>query len=60
VGSVPTGFAVALPTDITIRRFAERDSTVVHWTELERGGNFLALEQPAVYVDDVRKFFGSL
>jgi hypothetical protein len=55
-----TGFAVAVNTDVTVRRFAERDSTVVHWTELDRGGNFLALEQPAAYVDDIRAFFGNL
>lgn len=55
--TVPTGIAVALPTDIAIRRFAERDSTIIHWTELERGGNFLPLEQPEAYVADVRAFF---
>jgi pimeloyl-ACP methyl ester carboxylesterase len=58
--SVPTGVAVASTTDITVRRFAERESTVTRWTELERGGNFLALEQPAAYVDEVRTFFASL
>ncbi|ACZ84212.1 epoxide hydrolase family protein [Streptosporangium roseum] len=57
---VPTGFTVAMSTDVTIRRFAERDSDVVHWSELERGGNFLALEQPAAYAADVKKFFDSL
>lgn len=57
--TVPTGFAVALSTDVTIRRFAERDSDVVHWTQLDRGGNFLALEQPAAYVDDIRAFFAN-
>ncbi|RJL32033.1 epoxide hydrolase family protein [Bailinhaonella thermotolerans] len=59
-GTVPTGVAVALPTDVAIRRFAERDSNVVHWSELERGGNFLPLEQPAAFVEDVRAFFGAL
>ncbi|MFG3532705.1 epoxide hydrolase family protein [Streptomyces sp. NPDC047917] len=59
-GTVPTGVAVALHTDIAIRRFAERDHNVTHWTELERGGNFLALEQPEAFVTDVRAFFGSL
>lgn len=56
---VPTGVALA-PTDITIRRFAERDSVITHWTELDRGGNFLALEQPGGYIDDVRRFFTGL
>ncbi|MDP9863953.1 MULTISPECIES: epoxide hydrolase family protein [Streptosporangium] len=59
-GTVPTGVAVALGTDVAIRRFAERDSNVVHWTEFERGGNFLSLEQPELLVGDVREFFGKL
>ncbi|MGW3208722.1 epoxide hydrolase family protein [Streptomyces sp. NPDC001135] len=59
-GTVPTGVAVALHTDITIRRFAERDHSITHWTELERGGNFLALEQPEAFITDVRAFFGTL
>jgi pimeloyl-ACP methyl ester carboxylesterase len=58
--TVPTGVALARNNDITIRRFAERDSVITHWTELDRGGNFLALEQPAAYVDDVRAFFANL
>ncbi|MEU0787710.1 epoxide hydrolase family protein [Streptomyces sp. NPDC006173] len=59
-GTVPTGVAVALKTDIAIRRFAERDHNITHWTELEHGGNFLALEQPEAFVTDVRDFFGTL
>ncbi|WP_067709440.1 epoxide hydrolase family protein [Nocardia yamanashiensis] len=58
-GIVPTGVALA-PTDITIRRFAERDAPVTHWTELEAGGNFLPMEQPDLFVADVRAFFRSL
>lgn len=59
-GTVPTGVAVALPTDIAVRRFAEREHNVTHWTELERGGNFLSLEQPELFVADVRAFFRSV
>ena len=59
-GTVPTGVAVAVGTDVAIRRFAERESNITYWSELERGGNFLALEQPNAFVDDVRTFFGSL
>ncbi|MBD0740122.1 epoxide hydrolase family protein [Streptomyces sp. CBMA29] len=59
-GTVPTGVAVALPTDVAIRRFAERDHHITHWSELPRGGNFLALEQPQDYIADVRTFFASL
>ncbi|MFD1931617.1 epoxide hydrolase family protein [Nonomuraea mangrovi] len=58
--TVPTAVALAKGTDITIRRFAERDAPVVRWTELERGGNFLPLEQPEAFVEDVRAFFAAL
>jgi pimeloyl-ACP methyl ester carboxylesterase len=57
--TVPTGVLLAKGTDITIRRYAERDSVVTRWTEVDRGGNFLALEQPATFAEDVRAFFGS-
>jgi epoxide hydrolase len=58
-GKVPTGVAVSRH-DITIRRLAERDHNVVHWTDLERGGHFLAMEEPGLLVDDMREFFGAL
>jgi pimeloyl-ACP methyl ester carboxylesterase len=55
---VPTGVAV-FPRDIAppVRRLAERDNNIVHWTEMDRGGHFAALEQPGLLVDDVRAFF---
>lgn len=59
-GTVPTGVAVVLNTDVAIRRFAERDHRITHWSELEHGGNFLALEQPQAYLTDVRAFFATL
>jgi pimeloyl-ACP methyl ester carboxylesterase len=55
-GTVPTGVLVST-NDVTIRRWAERDHNVVHWTELDRGGHFLAMEAPDLLVDDVREFF---
>ncbi|MDX6763375.1 MULTISPECIES: epoxide hydrolase family protein [Streptomyces] len=58
-GTVPT--AVLLSThDVTIRRWAERDHNVVRWTELDRGGHFLAMEEPEALVDDLRRFFASV
>jgi epoxide hydrolase len=54
---VPTAVLLAQGTDITVRRFAERDSVVVRWTEIERGGNFLSLEQPDAYAADIKEFF---
>jgi epoxide hydrolase len=59
-GPVPTGVAVSLTQDIAIRRFAEREHNVVHWTEFERGGHFLAMENPDELVQDVRAFFRTL
>jgi pimeloyl-ACP methyl ester carboxylesterase len=56
---VPTGVLVSAH-DVTIRRWAERDHDVVRWTELDRGGHFLAMEQPGLLVDDVRAFFREL
>ncbi|OUC94532.1 epoxide hydrolase family protein [Streptosporangium minutum] len=55
-GTVPTGVLVS-NHDVTIRRWAERDHHVVHWTELGKGGHFLAMEAPDLLVGDVREFF---
>ncbi|MEU8242609.1 epoxide hydrolase family protein [Actinoplanes missouriensis] len=55
-GSVPTGVLVSAH-DVTIRRWAERDHHVVHWSELGRGGHFLAMEAPEALVADIRVFF---
>ena len=42
---------------LPIRRFAERDfPSIVHWSEFDRGGNFAALEEPDLWVGDLRKF----
>jgi len=57
--AVPLGVALGV-TDITIRRFAEREAPVTHWTELPAGGNFLSAEEPDLYAGDVRTFFAGL
>jgi len=44
--------------DATIRRWAERDHNIVHWTELDHGGHFLSMEAPDALVEDVRFFSG--
>ena len=59
--------AVAVPSGISIfpreifrpsRRWAERRYTDLRWyEELDRGGHFAALEQPAAFVEQVRGFF---
>ncbi|MPY63400.1 epoxide hydrolase [Streptomyces spongiae] len=55
-GTVPTAVLLSLH-DVTVRRWAERDHNVVRWTELDRGGHFLAMEAPDLLVGDVRAFF---
>jgi pimeloyl-ACP methyl ester carboxylesterase len=54
---VPTGVALSLTQDVTIRRWAERENNIVHWTEFDHGGHFAALEVPKLLVDDMREFF---
>jgi pimeloyl-ACP methyl ester carboxylesterase len=56
----PLGVAVSLSQDVAIRRFAERDFNVVHWSEFENGGHFAALENPEFLTGDVRAFFKGL
>jgi pimeloyl-ACP methyl ester carboxylesterase len=58
--TVPTGVAVSLTQDVTIRRWADRENNIVHWTEFERGGHFAAMEAPDFLVADVREFFRRL
>jgi epoxide hydrolase len=59
-GTVPTGVAVSLTQDVAVRRLAERDHNVVHWSEFDRGGHFAAMENPEFLVGDVRAFFRTL
>jgi epoxide hydrolase len=59
-GTVPTGVAVSLTQDVAVRRLAERDHNVVHWSEFDRGGHFAAMENPEFLVGDVRAFFRKL
>ena len=53
---VPSGVAV-FPGDFGIRRIAERENNVVHWSEFDRGGHFAAMEAPDLLVGDIRNFF---
>jgi epoxide hydrolase len=57
---VRTGFA-AFPKEMPIflppRRFLERDFNLVHYTQMPHGGHFACLEQPRLFVDDLRTFF---
>ena len=55
---VPVGAAI-YPREIIRppRRWAEANYNITHWQEQPRGGHFAAMEQPALFVDDVRAFF---
>jgi pimeloyl-ACP methyl ester carboxylesterase len=60
-GSFPSQYdrrGTPLNTDITsARRSAESRYNVVYFTMSPRGGHFAALEQPVLWVQDVRAFF---
>jgi pimeloyl-ACP methyl ester carboxylesterase len=60
--NVPTGCG-AFPGDVVMpsRRWAQRRyPSLVHWTEMPRGGHFSALEVPDLLVADLRTFFRPL
>jgi pimeloyl-ACP methyl ester carboxylesterase len=56
--AVPTGVA-RYPKEVLRfpRSWVERHYNVTHWTVMPRGGHFAAMEQPALFVEDVRNFF---
>lgn len=56
---VPTA-AIVFADDIGIRRYAERENTITRWVDVDRGGHFAALEEPATLIADVREFFRDL
>ncbi|MCK0172695.1 MULTISPECIES: epoxide hydrolase family protein [Mycobacteriaceae] len=59
--SLPTGVA-SFPKEIIRmpRRWCEDSYHITHWTDMPRGGHFAALEQPDLFVDDVRTFFDTV
>jgi pimeloyl-ACP methyl ester carboxylesterase len=50
----------AFAQDVAIRRFAEQNNNIVHWSDFDTGGHFAALETPDLLVNDVRRFFAGL
>jgi pimeloyl-ACP methyl ester carboxylesterase len=59
---VPTGCSI-FPKEIqrpSRRWAAKRFVDIRHWNELDRGGHFAALEQPELFVDELRAFFRRL
>ena len=57
----PTAVAV-FPGEIFFspRKWVEARYNVVQWTEMPRGGHFAAMEEPELFLADVRKFFRGL
>ena len=58
---VPTGAAI-FPREIIRppRNWVEYHYNLTHWSEMPRGGHFAAMEEPELFVDDVRAFFRTL
>lgn len=58
---VPTGAAV-FPAEIyqTPRAWAEAAYDIRRWTVMPRGGHFAAMEEPGLYLDDLRAFYRML
>jgi len=57
--TTPTGVA-AFAEDIAIRRYGEQANNIVHWTDIDQGGHFAAMETPELLVTDIRTFFRGL
>jgi pimeloyl-ACP methyl ester carboxylesterase len=60
--SIPTGCSL-FPLELMrlSRRWAEtRYKQIVYWNEVSRGGHFAAMEQPALFVQELRACFGGM
>lgn len=59
---VPTGIALFPKEFIPFppRAMTETGYYVVRWSELEKGGHFAAMEQPALFVAEVKAFLNSI
>jgi pimeloyl-ACP methyl ester carboxylesterase len=55
---VPAAFAL-FPKDIGVppRELAQRFFNVQRWTDMPHGGHFAALEEPELFVEDLREWF---
>lgn len=58
---IPTGI-VAFPHELVtpVRSIAEQTFNIQHWSTMQSGGHFAALEEPEVLVNDIRTFFRPL
>lgn len=55
--TTPTGVAAFANDFSGIRRFADRDHNIVHWSEFDRGGHYGAHQAPDLLIGDARTFF---
>jgi pimeloyl-ACP methyl ester carboxylesterase len=46
-----------MPIFLAPRRFLENDFNLTHYTRMPRGGHFACMEQPKLFVEDLRTFF---
>jgi pimeloyl-ACP methyl ester carboxylesterase len=66
-GQFPAGTRIKVPTGVAAfpdpvfppppRSQARKTYKITHWTEMEAGGHFAALEQPELLLSDMRLFF---
>lgn len=58
---VPTGVA-SFPGEMVVvpREWAERNVNLQHFSQMQQGGHFAALEEPELFVGELRTFFSSL
>ncbi|MBZ2195111.1 epoxide hydrolase family protein [Occultella gossypii] len=54
--ATPVG-VIAFAEDYAIRGYGEKSHVITHWTDVDHGGHFAALEEPELLVADVRTFF---
>ncbi len=54
---VPTGAAI-YPKELVRppKKWVESSYNLIHWFKSEKGGHFAAMEQPEIFVDDLRNF----
>jgi pimeloyl-ACP methyl ester carboxylesterase len=58
--TVPTGVARFPKEPLRYpRSWVEQRYNITHWVDMPRGGHFAAMEQPGLFADDVRAFFGA-
>ena len=61
--AVPAGFAAfpkEMPSLQPPRSILERNLNLIQYTKMPKGGHFACLEQPQLFVEDVRQFFRTL